>query len=152
MSITYTLESWDEVVDEMKVLWQDHWAEVAMDQATIPLDPDYDLYRELDHSGQLHIVVVRRSGSVIGYHISIIKRHLHYKGTLHGFTDVYFIKPDERKGMVGVRLFKEVERTLRQRGVQKMVTGTKLSLDMSRIFERLGWRETERTFTKYIGD
>jgi hypothetical protein len=41
---------------------------------------------------------------------------------------------------------------LKQRGVKKIFTGTKLSLDMGPIFERLGWTEAERLFCKYIGD
>jgi L-amino acid N-acyltransferase YncA len=149
--ITYQVERWPDCVAELRELWLAHWAEVAMNKDTIKLDPWEAAYVELDRLEQLVIVTVRRAGELVGYHISIVRMHLHYQATLHAFTDVYYLKPEERQGMAGVRLFSEVERALRARGVQKMFTGTKLSLDMGRIFERLGWTETERLYTKYIG-
>lgn len=152
MMVTYQVEDWFECWEEMSVLWDAHWQEVALDREKIRLAPDFASYERFAQDGSLHVVTAREDGKIIGYHISIVKPHLHYKDSLSAFTDVYFIHPDHRKGMVGVKLFKETEKSLKARGVQKMFTGTKLSLDMGRIFERLGWRETERLYTKYIGD
>lgn len=149
--ITYQVERWGACVAELRELWLAHWAEVAMNKDTIPLDPWEEAYEQLDALDQLQVLTVRDAGALVGYHISIVRMHLHYRGTLHAYTDVYYLKPEARQGSVGVRLFREVERHLRERGVQKMFTGTKLSLDMGRIFERLGWVETERLYTKYIG-
>lgn len=151
MSVTYAVEAWSDLLPEMSPIWQQHWEEVAMHRDAVPLDPDLDAYLSMERAGMLHIVAARSEGKLIGYHISIVKPHLHYRTTLHAHTDVYFVCPEFRQGMTGVKLFKEVERTLKARGVIKMITGTKLSLDMGRIFERLGWEETERTFTKLIG-
>lgn len=149
--VTFAVEEWNDVSPEMAPLWESHWKEVARDHDHIPLDPDLNLYAYLASVGQLHVMVARDKGKVVGYHISIVKPHLHYKSSLHAQTDVYYIDPEHRKGMTGVRLFKEVEKSLAARGVKKMITGTKLSLDMGKIFERLGWHETERTYTKCIG-
>jgi len=148
--ITYQVESWFDVVDEMKHLWPAHWAEVATDHNTILLAPDYGLYEYYQKSGALHVVTVRENGAVIGYHISIVRPHLHYVNDLHGFTDVYYISPPQRKGWVGVKMFRYAERTLKSRGVKKIMTATKLHLDMGKIFERLGYRETERLYTKVL--
>lgn len=151
MTATYAVENWFEALAEMQALWPLHWDEVAMDKESIPLDPDYQAYAALANSGSMHLLVARQAGKMIGYHVSVVRGHLHYKTSLSSFTDMYFIHPDYRKGMVGVKLFKEAEKTLKARGVQKMSIGTKVSLDMSRIFERLGWTETERLYTKFIG-
>lgn len=148
--ITYQTENWSDVFPEMEHLWPLHWEEVAGDKDVIKLDPDFESYAALEKIGTLHVVTARSAGQIIGYHISIVRPHLHYRTSLSAFTDVYYIHPDHRKGMVGVKLFKEVEKTLKQRGVQKMFTGTKLSLDMGRLFEHLGWKETERLYTKVI--
>lgn len=148
--ITYQREEWKSCLSEMERLWPLHWQEVAADKDVIPLEPNYQMYDMIDQTGQLHVVTARCDGNLIGYHVSIVRPHLHYKSSLSSFTDMYFVHPDHRKGMVGVKLFKEAEKSLKQRGVQKMFTGTKLSLDMGRIFERLGWRETERLYTKVI--
>lgn len=152
MNVTYTVENWSDVWREMEPLWHSHWQEVALDHEAIPLAPDIDAYNTLERNGNLHLLIARKAGKIIGYHIAIIRPHLHYKHSLHAFTDIYYVSPEHRLGMTGVKLFKEVEKSLVQRGVKKMVSGTKTSLDMGRIFERLGWRETERTYTKCIED
>lgn len=150
--VTFAVEPWVDVKHEMAALWPAHWREVALDHDAIPLDPDLELYDQLADSGMLHLLIAREAGRIVGYHVSIVKPHLHYKTSLHAQTDVYYISPEFRQGMTGVRLFKEAEASLVARGVKKMITGTKLSLDMGKIFERLGWRETERTYTKCIGE
>jgi GNAT superfamily N-acetyltransferase len=150
--ITYAVEQWPDVWREASALWQEHWEEIALNRDAIPLDPDIDALNAFHASGALHIVIARCDGAIIGYHASIVRPHIHYRRSLSAFTDLYFIRKEHRRGMVGVNLFREVERSLRARGVQKMFTGTKLSLDMGRIFERLGWTETERLYTKFIGD
>ncbi|MEO8296356.1 MAG: GNAT family N-acetyltransferase [Burkholderiales bacterium] len=158
MSVTYALEAWPDVVGEMVSLWSLHWTEVALDHDRVPLDPDLELYRAMHNAGALHVVVARREGRVIGYHISIVKTHLHYRSTLHALVDIYFVDPAERKGMVGIKLLREAERLLKQRGVVKIISATKVHtscatgrpLDMAKIFLRLGWKEAERTFVKCI--
>jgi GNAT superfamily N-acetyltransferase len=148
--ITYQVEAWSDVVDEMKPLWFAHWEEVAMDHEAIVLAPDFKLYEHYEATGALHIVTARENGIVVGYHILIVRPHLHYANDLHAFTDVYYVAPAKRKGWVGIKLFKFSDRTLKQRGVKKIITATKLHLDMSRIFSYLGYRETERVFTKVL--
>lgn len=149
--ITFLVERWFDVFPEMSALWNEHWEEVAVNRDAIKLDPDLHQYAELAHSGALHVVVGREAGKIVGYHISIVRPHLHYRHSLSAFTDVYFLRKSHRKGMTGVRLLKAAEETLATRGVQKMFSGTKKHLDMGPIFERLGWTETETLFTKVIG-
>lgn len=149
--ITYAVEPWSKAWPEMEPLWNAHWEEVATNKDKIKLAVDFDMYRDFETTGRLHLVVARENGKVVGYHLSVVRTHPHYKTSLTAYTDVYFLSKECRKGFAGVRLFREVERTLKARGVEKMFTGTKKSLDMTRVFEYLGWTETERTFTKYIG-
>jgi L-amino acid N-acyltransferase YncA len=152
MNVTYATEQWSDVWREMAPLWEAHWLEVALDHEAVPLAPDIAAYDALEAAGMLNVLVARKAGQVIGYHLAIVKPHLHYKNSLHSFTDIYYVAPEHRQGMTGVKLFKEAEKSLAKRGVKKMVSGTKMSLDMGKIFERLGWRETERTYTKCIGE
>lgn len=149
--ITFMVEGWSAVFPEMSALWAEHWEEVAINRDAIKLDPDLEQYADLERSGALHVVVAREAGEIVGYHISIVRPHLHYRKSLSAFTDVYFLRKSHRQGMTGVKLIKEAEASLAARGVQKMFTGTKLHLDMGPIFERLGWTPTEMLFTKMIG-
>lgn len=148
--VTYAVEPWSSFKAESLNLWPLHWQEIAIDRDKIKLNIDYDQYDQTDAQGALHVVVAREAGKIIGYWLGIVRPHLHYADSLSAFTDVYYILPEHRKGRVGINLFKEAEKTLRARGVQKIFTGTKVHLDMGKVFEHLGYRKTEVLYTKVI--
>ena len=151
--LTYAVETWQKYAPDAENMWLDHWRAIAMDQDTIPLDVDWDRYAALDASGNLHIVTGRDDEQRLrAYALGIVTGHLHYKSTLHCQYDVYWLDPAYRRGLEGYRLFQMMERTLQARGVKKLLAGCKVSLDVGPLFERMQWRETERTFTKYIGE
>jgi GNAT superfamily N-acetyltransferase len=151
MAITYQVETMHQCVDEMSTLWDLHWSEIALDKAKVPLEPDLATFAMLESLGQLVIVTVRSDEKIIGYHISLVRPHLHYKSSLTAYVDMYFLHPDYRGGLAGFKMFKFVEEVLKERGVDRIYSGTKLHKDMGRLFERLGYNETERLFVKWIG-
>lgn len=146
----YRVERWRDLRAEMLPLLVRHWREIALNHADVPLDIDEAKYGELDDTGALHIVTARRDGLLIGYHVAIVTPHLHYRSTLHGITDVYWLAPECRHGVTAMRLFQAVERELKRRGVRKLFTATKLHLDQGPLFERLGYRPVERLYAKLI--
>lgn len=149
---SYQVERWRDLKAEMLPLLHRHWEEIALNHAEVPLDIDHERYDALDESDALHIVTVRQDSDLIGYHVAIVSSHLHYKSTLHGITDVFFLAPEHRKGLTGVRLFKRVEEEMRALGVKKLFTATKVHLDMSPIFERLGFNRVEYLYAKILRD
>lgn len=152
MPVTYQMEPWDAYYPECQPLWLQHWLEVALSHAQIPLDPDVERYQAFADAGQLHILSMRDAEKLVGYHVTLCVGHLHYKGTLHGLVDLYYVLPAYRKGRAGVRLFQEAERALRARGVVKLQTATKIHahLDMSRLLERLGYTQVEKVYAKVL--
>lgn len=152
MGTTYQLESMDTCVEEMRELWPLHWSEIALDKDKVPLEPDVETFSLLEDCGQLQILTVRNEGRLVGYHVSLVRQHLHYRSSLTAYVDMYFVHPDYRAGMVGVKLFSESERFLRERGVQRVYTGTKLHHDVGTVLERLGHKQTERLFVKFLKD
>lgn len=147
--LRYQVEPWGDFCKEAEPLWTVHWQEIAVDQDTIPLVPDYAAYAALEQAGVLHVVTGRDAGMRLqAYWVGLVKGHLHYATTLHAFCDVYWLAPAHRKGLEGYRLFQHVEASLRARGVKKVITATKVAFDVSRLFERLHYREIERVWTK----
>jgi L-amino acid N-acyltransferase YncA len=146
----YRVERWRDLRGEMLPLLVRHWREVALNHADVPLDIDEAAYAQHDEAGALHIVTARRDGLLVGYHVSIVSPHLHYRSTLHALTDVYWIAPECRHGVTAMRLFQAAERTLKERGVRKIFTATKLHLDQGPLFERLGFKPVERVYAKLI--
>lgn len=150
--ITYQEEALFDVWDEMSAHWPAHYAEVGLNTDKVKLEPDVETYRVLDSVGQIHVVTVRCDGALVGYHVAFVHPHLHYRSSLSAYSDVYYIDPAHRGGVVGFKLFIETEKFLKRRGVKRWYTGTKMKKDMARIFERRRFKEVERQFCKYIGD
>lgn len=148
---TYAVEPWAEFKHEAAPLWDRHWDEIALDKAQIKLKIDTRAYDQMDAMGMLHVVVARDAGQIVGYHLSFVRPHFHYADSLTAYTDVYWVAPECRRGRVGINLFQFVEKTLKARGVERMYSACKLHKDVGKLFERLGWKETERVFVKLTG-
>lgn len=156
--LTYQTESLATCQAEIAVLLEAHFDEIALDQYDVPLDPDWNAYQALENQGKLHITTCRKDGIIIGYYAARVDTSPHYKSTLHAFIDVYYIKPEYRRGRVGYDLFVKAEAALKGRGVIKAISGTKIhesnqtgkSLDASALFKRLGWRQIESTYAKVL--
>lgn len=107
----------------------------------------------MEAKGILHILAVRDDGKLVGYHMSLIFSHIHYHlAGLMAFTDVYYVRPEYRRGTTGVVLFTEAERVFRELGVVKAYTSCKVLHDHTELFEHLGWRKSDYCFTKLLKD
>lgn len=150
--LTYQLEDWATYRRDCQELWQEHYDEIAVQKERMPMRPDEATYRALEAAGRLQIVTARKDGVMVGYILSIIRPHLHYADVLSGYEDAYFLSKPHRQGLAGVKLIREAVRQMQRVGVQKCFFMTKASLDMGRIFERLGFAKTDIVYSKWIGD
>jgi GNAT superfamily N-acetyltransferase len=146
------VERYADVIEEAKPLLARHWEEIALFKDKVKLAPDYDKYAELAEGGNLHICTVRSDGELIGYHAAFLSNHPHYKNDLMALTDIFYLTPEFRRGLLGFRFFRFIEGELKKLGVVKMMAGSKTSLDLRVLFIRLGWIETDIMHGKYIGD
>src|SRR5215469_14255804 len=121
MKLNYRVEPWHPFYEDAAEIFPKHWAELALDKDKIPLALDTERYDAMEKAGILHTVVARTyDGAVVGYYIAFLLPHVHYKTSgLMAFTDIYYILPEFRKGIAGVNLFVEAERTMRAKGVTK---------------------------------
>ena len=150
--LTLQVESFTELLGELKPLLPLHWEELALDKDKVPLDPQFDIYIRREAAGEVMMVTARRDGELVGYFIGFVAPGLHYKTCLTLIMDIFFIRPDARNGFAGVKLFKAVEKEARRRGVQRMIVGSKMHADASVLFERLNYLPVETYFSKWIGD
>jgi GNAT superfamily N-acetyltransferase len=148
--LSFQVEPFAAFVEEVKPLLPRHWEELALDKETVPLDPDYQRYANLDAIGALSVVTARENGRLVGYSIMVVQPGLHYQSCLEARMDIFWLAPEVRGRMGGVRLFRAVERELRRRGVQRIYAGSKLHKDSSRLFLALGYRPIEQWFSKML--
>lgn len=151
MTITAQVESLTERLEEMKPLFPGHWAELALHKDQVPLDPQYDIYLARDALGEVLFVTLRELGELVGYFVGFVAPGLHYRTCLTLTLDIFYVRPDKR-GRCGVKLFRTVEAEAKRRGVQRMFVGSKCHADASWLFQRLGYEEVERYYSKWMGD
>jgi len=135
---------------EFEKLFPLHYEELCVTKE-FPLEPDLDAYRALANAKMLRCITCRADSELIGYIVFTISRHMHYRTCITAFEDLYFVRKDYRKGRVGIKLFQYAEKVLRQFGINRIVMHTKVHLDNSRLFEYLGYKWTDKVFTKILG-
>ena len=149
---TYQKEKLSDVMEEMKSLLQVNYEETGIYNDKINLEVMWDQYLKLDELDIIHLVIARKEGEMIGYYACFIQPHLHYASELFSANDTMFILPEYRKGFTGIKLIKEAEKQMRERGVSVMSIHFKTYAPFDKILERLGWDYSERLYTKYLGD
>jgi len=152
MNIEYNVETLDECLEEMKPLLLSHYEEVAMYQDKVKFNPDYDKYYALEAAEALHIVTVREGNTLIGYFVSLIMPHMHYKDNNYAVNDILYIHEDYRKSKVGLDMFLFAEECLKVQGVDVLCIHMKTAIPFDSLCEGLGYDYAERNYTKYIGD
>jgi len=138
------------VLNEMDDLFPDHYEELCVTKE-FDYEPDYDAYKRLAQAGMLRCITCRNDADLIGYIIFFVSPHLHYKSCITATEDLYFVKKEFRKGRVGIKLFQYAEKVLKDRGVQRIVMHTKVHLDNTKLFEYLGYKQTDKVFSKILG-
>lgn len=149
--LTFQAERWADCVAEMRPLWPEHWKELARDQETIQLACDEAKYEHGEAMGCLHIVTARADGELVGYYYGMLMNHLHYKDAgLMCYSDVYFLRPEFRRGANGARFLAAILDSLKARGVVKLYISTKAHQDHGRLFAHFGMKCSDRVFTKLL--
>lgn len=149
MSVRYVVEDPATFIEELKEIIPAHYDELCVTK-DFPLAPDYEAYGRLYVADMLRCVTARDENGLIGYAIFIVQPHLHYKTCKTAFEDIYFLRKEHRLGRTGIRLFQFAEEALRAEGVNRIIMHTKIHMDNSRLFEYLGYKHTDKLYTKIL--
>jgi len=150
--LTAQPEPFEPFLEEVQPLLPRHWEELALNKDKVPLAPQFEVYLERAARGEAMAVTLRSGGELVGYFVGFVAPGLHYKTCLTLIMDIFYVAPEFRGNMGGVKLFRAVEREARRRGVQRMFVGSKWHKDSSYLFERLGYEKVEVTYSTWLGD
>lgn len=108
----------EHLLDDLRVLFAEHWRELALYQDEILLEPEYESYKKMDEAGLLAPFIVRHSTEnwILGYAVYFVRRHIHYRNHIWAVSDLFWIHPDHRNAGIGNALFAFAEQSLRERG------------------------------------
>ena len=146
------LESISNLVDELEPLIKLHWEQIELNQDKIKLKPDWDQYKAIDKLGMIRTYTVRDNKELVGYFIAVYMKALHHADHVFANCDAIYIRPDKRKGSIGHKLIKYAEKDLSKIGVSMMTINVKTHAPFDRLLNRLGFKFTEKIYTKYLGD
>lgn len=152
--ITAQVESFTELVEELKAFFPTHAAELDTYADKRPLDPYWPDYMARDAQGKVLLVTVRRDGAITGYFIGFVQGALHYHSTLTCLQDIFYTLPSERTGRptAAIKMFRAVISECKRRGVKELRMGCKVAHDAGRLFEFFGAQEVERIYSLWLGD
>ena len=150
MTITYQREAVARIILEMTALTQAHWAEVAHNQDSRKLDPDWDTFKALDAAGQSFLMTARMDGELVGYVFAILRPHLHSKGTQTAYVDAIFLSPQARRNNTGLRLLQLTDSALSQ-VADFVYWHVKPERDFSPLLKRMGYEFIESIWGRAPG-
>lgn len=149
--ITFAVEPFSNVYRELLPLLEKHYGEISTHKDHgVPLDPLVEVYEARERDGSLMMVIGREAGEIVAYFVCFIAPGLHYRSCLTCTPDIFFVKPEKRTGMTGMRMFRFVEKELRRRGVKRWAVGSKVAHDASALFRFLDFEPVETTYEKWL--
>ena len=140
------------LIMEIMPLLDKHYNELALDQEHVKLNPIWSRYAAAAVADELLVVTCRKEGVLLGYFVGFVSPSLHYETCLTCAMDIFYIDKEYRKGSLGIKLFRKVEKELRGLGVQRWIVGSKVHADASKLFERLQFGKIETIYSKWLGD
>lgn len=115
-----------------------HWKEVALNQNTFPLAPDWERYEALGADGSLIMLAAWNGKTMIGYSVTILHKPLHYCENVSADNDVLYVSPAYRNSSLGRRLMKETEARARAAGANLLTWHAKKDTPLNAVLERRG--------------
>lgn len=139
------------MIDEIRPIFDEHHAELALYQGDIALDPDYEIYKALEARNSLAIYTVRLKGELVGYAVYFIRPHHHYRTAKWAMSDVILVRKAHRNYGLGGGLFNFLERDLKASGADVIHTMTKTAHpELARLLESRGHAQAEVSYSKRL--
>lgn len=135
--------------DDVMPLLREDWDEIDHpSKRDCDLDPDWDMYRLLEEKGMFKVFTARKDGELVGYFGVFITPSFHSKGSLQVVMDAVFVRKSERKSKVGFKLFRFVEKCLREDGFKSLAVTSTQSYPLDNFLIKSGYTKVETKFER----
>lgn len=165
MTISYQVETYADVIDEIWPMLERHYLEIATDKAVKPFIPDLEKYQAMEEAGMLRIFTARHrpdpigvvtmaegeyQGRLIGYFVSFVMKHMHYSETTMAINDIMYIDPSYRGGTTGYRLVKLASLDLKNLGAAILIIHMKCDYPFRNLLTKLDFHLTEENWERVL--
>ena len=148
--MNYQQEFLSQVENDILVLIDLHYKEIALNKNKVKLNPDWDVYRDLEDQGKLKIFTARDDTTLVGYFVVVVGTNMHYKDHTFACNDIIYLHKDYRKGFAGIKLIKFAKKCLTDDGVSILTINTKVHQPFDKVLDRLGFNLIERVYSSYL--
>lgn len=131
-------------------LFAEHYEEIARNKHIMQLAPNWDLYERLEKGDLLLIISAWDEAKLVGYSVSFLSHHLHYRHLLYAQNDVLFVSKEYRRGKLGLALIRETENLARQRGAKLMLWHAKQGTALDALMPRLKYQVQDIVYSKEL--
>jgi GNAT superfamily N-acetyltransferase len=149
--ITYHVEEYSDVIDELRPLLVRHYEELSEHREHgIALEPQDLAYRQREADGSLTMFIAREQGEIVAYMVTFVCPALHYQSCLSALPDIFYVLPERRRSAIGSELFDFAEKALRRRGVRAWIVGGKVKHPVEALFAHQQFSPFESLWIKWL--
>ena len=134
----------EQVIPNVQNLALNHHEEVK--DFNISLDMDWNTYIEWEKSDSLKAFTAYHGETLVGYSSFFLFTNHHYQNRLEATQDAIYIVPEFRGN--GFEFIGFIDEYLKSIGVKSVHQHVKVNHDWSSTLDKLGYKFTERTYTK----
>ena len=148
--VTFGIERISEIVDEISPLHTAHWQESESFRHGLEWNPNYNRWAADEMAGRFLLFTVRDELGVLKGYCQVYISVSTHTGTKICNEDALYLHPDVRKGFICSQLTKYAESVLEQLGVREVRLSVKVTNDIWRLFERIGYQRTGYELVKVL--
>ncbi len=147
----YQIEKINDIYDEIQELATFSHNELELEKLFGKVVIQKDIYEELEEKKALLVVSARigKDKELVGYAVYFLSYsifNLKKQAESHSF----FLKKEYRKGFNAMNMLNFAENALKERKVDIVLQKLNVKRDISKIFERMKYKEIEKIFAKEL--
>lgn len=148
-NVVFAIERISEVAGEIAPLHEAHWKESEGFRHGLPLQPNYLAWASDEAAGSFLLFTVRQNGVLVGY-CQVYISYSNHTGTKICNEDALFLDPVVRSGFICSRFAKYAERVVKSLGVREVRLSVKVTNDIWKLWERIGYERTGYELVKVL--
>ena len=148
--IAFKTENFTRVQPEYAAFVHRYWDNSLENKDEEPLDFDWDVFLKMDADRLLHLTVGRDEGMMVAAALYMIMMDPKHRKRRLASCDTFAVARAYRNSGIGKQLYTAAEKALRTLGVNEIRNGYREVYHTKPLFEKLGFRLIERTYSKKV--
>jgi hypothetical protein len=148
-SVVFAVERIADVAAEIAPLHEAHWKESEGFRHGLPLRPNYVAWAIDEKAGSFILFTIRQNGVLVGY-CQVYVSYSNHTGTKICNEDALFLDPVVRSGFICSRFAKYAEKVVKSLGVREVRLSVKVTNDIWKLWERIGYERTGFELVKVL--